>query len=381
MNDLPIFSDLPIQVREAIVRILVLAVALLIIYLARRVLTWVLLTPLQRLMNRSGRQVNDRLIKAVFGSVRLVLVAVALLVSAQILAVGDSFFFGLIQVMARSLLIIATLLLVYRLVDILAPTGIQLASLTGLTIDERLLPFLRAALKLFIIAVGLVIILQELGYDVSGLIAGIGIGGLAISLAAQDTIANLFGFASIVADRPFNVGDYIKTPDGEGTVERVGLRSTRLRQVDQTEITLPNNKVANSAISNLSRMNKRRINFILALTYDTTAPQMRDLLARLRALLDTWPTVERDSIQVFFSKFGESSLDVSIHCYIQKSGYIDLMTEQELIQLAVMDIVEALGLNLAFPSRSIYIENLNPEAAKQIGQQPPPDSNSDESRG
>lgn len=381
MNDLPIFSDLPIQVREAIVRILVLAVALLIIYLARRVLTWVLLTPLQRLMNRSGRQVNDRLIKAVFGSVRLVLVAVALLVSAQILAVGDSFFFGLIQVMARSLLIIATLLLVYRLVDILAPTGIQLASLTGLTIDERLLPFLRAALKLFIIAVGLVIILQELGYDVSGLIAGIGIGGLAISLAAQDTIANLFGFASIVADRPFNVGDYIKTPDGEGTVERVGLRSTRLRQADQTEITLPNNKVANSAISNLSRMNKRRINFILALTYDTTAPQMRDLLARLRALLDTWPTVERDSIQVFFSKFGESSLDVSIHCYIQKSGYIDLMTEQELIQLAVMDIVEALGLNLAFPSRSIYIENLNPEAAKQIGQQPPPDSNSDESRG
>ena len=199
MNDIPIFSDLPIGVREAIVRILVLAVALLIIYLARRVLTWVLLTPLQRLMNRSGRQVNERLIKAVFGSVRLVLVAMALLVSAQILAVGDSFFFGLIQVMARSLLIIATLLLVYRLVDVLAPTGIQLANLTGLNIDESLLPFLRAALKLFIIAVGLVIILQELGYDVSGLIAGIGIGGLAISLAAQDTIANMFGFASIVA--------------------------------------------------------------------------------------------------------------------------------------------------------------------------------------
>lgn len=381
MNDIPIFSDLPIGVREAIVRILVLAVALLMIYLARRILTWVLLTPLQRLMNRSGRQVNERLIKAVFGSVRLVLVAVALLVSAQILAVGDSFFFGLIQVMARSLLIIATLLLVYRLVDILAPTGIQLANLTGLTIDERLLPFLRAALKLFIIAVGLVIILQELGYDVSGLIAGIGIGGLAISLAAQDTIANLFGFASIVADRPFNVGDYIKTPDGEGTVERVGLRSTRLRQVDQTEITLPNNKVANSAISNLSRMNKRRISIILALTYDTTAPQMRDLLAKLRTLLDTWPTIERDSIQVFFSKFGESSLDVSINCYIQKSGYIDLMTEQELIQLAVMDIVEALGVSLAFPSRSIYIENLNSEVAKQVGQQPPRDSNSDESRG
>ncbi|MCU0464205.1 MAG: mechanosensitive ion channel family protein [Anaerolineae bacterium] len=379
MNDIPIFSSLPVQVREAIVRILVLAVALLLIYLARRVLTWVLLTPLQRLMNRSGRQVNERLIKAVFGSVRLVLVAVALLVSAQILAVGDSFFFGLIQVMARSLLIIATLLLVYRLVDILAPTGIQLANLTGLTIDERLLPFLRAALKLFIIAVGLVIILQELGYDVSGLIAGIGIGGLAISLAAQDTIANLFGFASIVADRPFNVGDYIKTPDGEGTVERVGLRSTRLRQVDQTEITLPNNKVANSAISNLSRMNKRRIDIALAMTYDTTADQMRELLAKLRTLLDTWPTVERDSIQVFFNKFGESSLDVAVRCYIQKSSFIDLVNEQELIQLAVMDIVEALGLNLAFPSRSIYIENLNSEVAKQVGQKPTPLD--DESRG
>jgi MscS family membrane protein len=349
-------------VREAIVRVAVLCVALLIIYLARRLLSKLLLPRLQRLTIRNNKVFDDRLIEAVFGSVRLVLLAIGLLISAQILAVGDTFFFGLIQVVARTLIIVATLMLVYRLVDIFAPTGMQLANLTGLHIDERLLPFLRVLVKLFIVAVGLVIILQELGYDVGGLIAGIGVGGLAISLAAQDTIANLFGFASIVGDRPFNVGDYIKTPDVEGTVEHVGLRSTRLRQLDQTQVIIPNNVLANSPTLNYSRIGKRRVNISFGLAYSTTAAQMRDLLARLRAMLDSWPTVERDSIMVHFSKFSETALVINMICYVRKTGYVELLNEQELIQLAVMDIIEAMGLEEAYPSRSIFIENMSPAA-------------------
>jgi len=361
MNDL--ISSIPPVVREAVVRVLVLCVALLFIYFTRRTLTFLLLTPLQRLTERSGRQINQTLLEAVFGSVRLILIAVALLLSAQILAVGDSFFYNLIQVSARTLIIIATLSLVYRLVDIFAPTGVQLAAFTGLSLDERLLPFLRVILKLFIIAVGLVIILQELGYDVSGLLAGIGIGGLAVSLAAKDTVSNLFGFASIVGDRPFNVGDYIKTQDAEGTVEHVGLRSTRLRQADQTQVIIPNNVLANSAIFNLSRMGRRRIDIALGMAYQTTAIQMRTFLIRLRALLNTWPTVQRDSVEVFFNKFGESSLDVFIRCYVNKTSALDLSTEQESIQLAVMELIEELGLSLAFPSQSLYLENLPDGAA------------------
>lgn len=356
MNDIPILSSLPPVIREAIVRILVLCVALLLIYFARRFLTWLLLTPLKRLSERAGRQLDQRLLDAVFGAVRLGLIAVALLLSAQILAVGDSFFYGLIQVIARSLIIIATLSLIYRFVDILAPTGVQLAAFTGLTLDERLLPFLRVLVKLFIIAIGLVIILQELGYDVTGLIAGIGVGGLAISLAAQDTIANLFGFASIVGDRPFNVGDYIKTSEVEGTVEHVGVRSTRLRQTDQTQIIIPNNALANTAIFNYSRMGKRRVDFVLPIADDTPSRTMRDLLIRLRSMLNTWPTVEPDSVQVFFNKFAENSLDIMVRCYVNKITYNDLLAEQEQIQLGALEILEELRVELS--SQSVFIENM-----------------------
>lgn len=372
MNEIPLVSGLPAPMREIIVRIFVLCVALLLIYFARRILTWIVLTPLQRMMQQKNRTIDPRLIEAVFGSVRLVLIAVGLLVSAQILAVGDTFFYGLIQVISRALLILATLTLIYRLVDILAPTGFQLASITGIDLDERLLPFLRVAVKVFIIAVGLVIILQELGYDVSGLIAGIGIGGLAISLAAQDTVSNLFGFASIVGDRPFNVGDYIKTSDFEGTVEHVGVRSTRLRQLDQTQVIVPNNVLANTPIFNLSRMGKRRVDITLQLSDETPANDIRALLPRLREMLDAWPSVDRSSIQVFFNKLAEHSFDIMIRCYINKVTFVEMLAEQEQIQLAVLDIVEDMGLELG--SHSIYLENLSSEglAAGLRGQTPPP---------
>lgn len=356
MNELPVLSSLPPAVRESIVRIIVLCVALLLVYIARRALNVILLPPLQRLSQRTGRQLDQRLLDAVFGSVRLVLIAVALILSAQILAVGDSFFFNLIQVLARTLIIIATLTLVYRLVDIFAPTGIQLAAMTGLSLDERLIPFLRVLVKVFIIAVGLVIILQELGYDVSGLIAGIGVSGLAISLAAQDTIANLFGFASIVGDRPFNVGDYIKTPDVEGTVEHVGVRSTRLRQVDQTQVIIPNNVLANSPISNFSRMGKRRVDIAILVSDKTSSQTLRELLIRLRSLMNTWPTVEKDTVQVYFHKFGAQSLDVMMRCYVTRTSYDDLMLEQEQIQLSALDILHELNIELS--SQSISIEKL-----------------------
>lgn len=364
MNDIPFIANLPPNIREAVVRVLVLCVALLLIYFARRVLTGLLLPPLQRLSQRAGRQLDQRLLDAVFGAVRLVLIAIALLFSAQILAVQDSFFFNFIQVIARTLIIIATLTLVYRLVDFLAPTGLQLASITGISLDERLMPFLRVLVKLFIVAIGLVIILQELGYDVTGLIAGIGVGGLAISLAAQDTIANLFGFASIVGDRPFNVGDYIKTPDVEGTVEHVGVRSTRLRQTDQTQVIIPNNVLANSPIFNTSRMGKRRVDIVLPLSGGTLAKQMRVLLIRLRSLLNTWPSVEKDSVQVFFNKFGTNSFEVFLRCYVNKISYNDLMGEQEQLQLAILEILEEMRVELSAPS--IQFENaVNPPPATE----------------
>jgi MscS family membrane protein len=365
MFGIPIESG-PNPIQEAVIRILVVLVALLVIYLSRRVLTWLVLKPIKTMTKRSGRQIDERLLSAVLGPVRLVLVAIALLVSAQILLVQDDFFRGLLDTSARILLIFATLLLVYRMVDILAPSGIQLAALTGMKVEERLVPFLRVGLKFFVVAVGLVIILQEFGYDVSGLIAGIGLGGLAFSLAAQETIANLFGFVSIVGDSPFLVGDYIKTPDVEGTAEHVGLRSTRVRQLDQALITIPNSVLAGSPILNWSRTGRRRVEITVGVTYDTTAAQMRTFIERLRTMLEQWPDGDPSTVRVFFKSFGDSSLDVLMRIYVQEITWEGVMSHQERIQIAIMELVADMGLSIAFPSRSLYVENL-PEVLNAFG--------------
>jgi MscS family membrane protein len=355
LAELQIFADMPAGTRNLLLRVLVVIVALAVIFLARRLLTLVVLTPLKRVLGTS--QARERVFGQVVGPVRMILIAIALLVTTQLLVPNDPFFRNMIGVVARVLILVAALTLIYRFVDLLLPTGAQLASLTGIVIEERLLPFLRVGIKLFVFAMGVVIVVQELGYDVSGLIAGIGIGGLAISLAAQDTIANLFGFASIVGDSPFAIGDYVKTPDVEGTIEHVGLRSTRVRKLDQTLITLPNSVMANSAISNLSRMRKRWVDFTIGIGQAASSAQMRELVDRLRQMLNEWPTVEPGSVQVFFSKFSPMSLDVLVRCFVQKQSWADLMLEQEAIQLRTLEIIAEMGLMLAMPNQPLIIEN------------------------
>ena len=185
----------------------------------------------------------------------------------------------------RTLIIVAVALAIHQLAQTVIFSRRRLLILTGLAIDEALLPFIRTGVQLIVLALALVIIIQEWGYDVTGLIAGLGLGGLALSLAAQDTLANLFGFAAIISDRPFVVGEYVKTKDVEGLIERVGLRSTRVRQLDQAIVAVPNSMLAASSILNWSRLARRRIDLTLGVTYKTRPDQMETLLSHLRAML------------------------------------------------------------------------------------------------
>lgn len=347
LAQLPVLVNLPPEAEDMIVRLLVVIAAVILVVLIRRIVVMAIVRPVRRLIapNESRENVIDMLV----APVRLILIALALFISAQLIAPDDQTLHDIVGAIVRVLLLVAALMMANRFVDLLLPTGAQLASMTGIVIKDRLIPFLRVGIKLFISVMGILIVVQELGYNVSGLIAGIGVGGLAISLAAQDTIANMFGFASIVGDSPFSVGEYVRMTDGEGIVEHVGLRSTRIRQLDQTLITLPNNKVANSAIGNMSRMPKRRVDYTIRLTYDTNSVQMRQLLVSLREMLEQWESVERESIQVFFSKFNEFSLDVLVRCYIRRLTWNEMMTEQEAMQLRTMELVEAAGLKFALP--------------------------------
>jgi MscS family membrane protein len=356
-DDIPVLQDLSDDAQNVMARLLLLALTLILILFLRRTLTWAMVKPLRRVTGRTENNRDEEVLDAVMLPMRYFVIAAALLISVRILNTGDALT-EVVSALGRTFIIVGIAVLLYRLVGVFAPSSNRLFSITGLTIQDRLLPFIRTAVKIFIIVLALLIIVQEWGYDANGLIAGLGIGGLAISLAAQDSLANLFGFVAIVGDRPFDVGEYIVFPDGDGIVEHVGIRSTRVRRLDQALITVPNRKLADNAILNWSTLSKRRIDFVLGVTYSTDSSQMRVLLHQIREMLKSRPAVDPESVVVYFINFGDSSLDILVRAYVLIQDWGEFTAEREQVNLEVMDIVAQLGLSVAFPSRSLYLETM-----------------------
>jgi MscS family membrane protein len=196
---------------------------------------------------------------------------------------------------------------------------------------------------------------DRLGLPVYGIIAGLGVGGLAIALAAQPTIENLIGGMNLFADKPVRVGDVCKYGDAVGVVEAIGIRSTRIRGIDRTLTTIPNAVLAKMPIVNLTRRDRMLIQAVIGLRYETTPEQLRYVLVRIRELLLGHPRVYPDPVRVRFVGFGASSLDVEVFAYVMTSDWGEFLGIREDILLRVMDIVEQAGTGIAFPSQTLYL--------------------------
>ena len=352
---------------QALISIIMIVVLVLVL---RRVLVRIVLGRLRRYTEATEYEWDEVALRIVNRPLTFVALAAIFFVSSAIFDFKSGIESVIIQI-GNSLIIAAIFLLIYGLVSHFTSQPRLVKRITSMDIDEELLPFVRTGLRVVLVAFAAVIIIDEWGYDVNGLVAGLGIGGLAIALAAQDTLANLFGFTTIVGDNPFVADEYIVTPDVEGVVETVGLRSTRIRQLDQAVVTIPNSKLSGSAITNWSRLYKRRINFVLGITYDATSQQMHDLLQSLREMLASRERIDPDSVVVYFINFGDSALEILVRCYIFESDWGRFTAEREAINLAVMDTVEAHGLSIAFPSQSIYVENVPEFVAEPRPKTPP----------
>jgi MscS family membrane protein len=346
------WNNLSPSLRDALTRIVLAVLVLLLFWLLRRLLAALVVRPLHSLAKRTEADWDEVVLTILTVPARLIIIAIGLMIGAEILNVDTTTSIFVVH-LARVFIIIAVLMAAYQIVDALAPSSNRLFRLTGLTINERLLPFMRTAVKLILIALALVIIIQEWGYDVSGLVAGLGLGGLAFSLAAKDTVENLFGFTTIVGDQPFMVGEFIKSNDIEGTVEHVGIRSTRIRQPDQSYVTVPNSKLASAPILNWSRLSKRWYNTTLRITYSASRNEIVELMTRIRAMLAAREKVQTDSIVVNFINFGDFGLEILIRCYINIAEWPSFTNERETINLEIMHIIEELGLKIAFPSRTL----------------------------
>ncbi len=257
-----------------------------------------------------------------------------------------------------------------RLVDGLMELWTRKAAETDTKLDDQLVPIVRRSAKVFLFIIGLVLVLQNMGYSVGSLLAGLGIGGVALAMASKDTVANLFGSLVIFLDKPFQIGDWIELNDIEGTVEVVGLRTTRVRTFANSLITIPNMMFTTEAINNWSRMKKRRIKMSLGVTYSTAPDQLNNLVNKIREIVEADDNILNDFYLVNFDNFGPSSLDILVYCFTVTTNWAEFLQAKQELMLRIMHVVEEMGLSFAFPSRSIYVESMPGEPEALTGQRP-----------
>ena len=254
------------------------------------------------------------------------------------------------------LLTFTVIRVLYVIIDDVAIHMKDLAGETESRLDDQLIPVLRKLVKVVIAAVGIVFFMQLKGYPVTGIITGLGIGGLAFAFAAQDSIAGIFASVALFLDKPFMVDDFIQVGSVSGTVEEIGLRSTRIRTLGKTLVTIPNKEIVDSTIDNLSKRPMRRCEISIGVTYDATAEQMERLVGKLREMLVEDEMAQEEGSYVHFNTFGDSSLNVDMIFFIKTADYDRFLEARQTINIKIMRIVQDLGMDFAFPSTTVYLE-------------------------
>lgn len=262
---------------------------------------------------------------------------------------------GLAHRWVHGLFLLAFFWLLWRSVDVAGHAFTNARWAQAHPGSRALLPLGRRVSKVAVVIAGIVALLSELGYSVTSLVAGLGIGGLAVALAARSTLENLFGAFSIGADQPFREGDFVKVEDFMGTVEAVGLRSTRIRTLDRTVITLPNGKLADTKVESFAERDRIRLACELGLVYGTTAAQMRQILAGLERVLREHPKIFPDTVVVRFKELGASSLNIEVMAWFLTKDMGEFQAIRQEVLLQFMAVVEGCGSSFAFPTQTVHL--------------------------
>lgn len=245
-----------------------------------------------------------------------------------------------------------------HVVDFVALYMGKLAEKTEGTLDDQLIPLLKKVLTTFVHIIGFVFILNAMKIDVTSVLTGLSIGGLAFAFAAQDTIKNLFGSFTIFMDRPFQVGDWIVAGDINGTVEEVGFRSTRIRTFSNSVLYVANGNLANMVIDNMGVRVYRRYSTTLGVTYDTPPELIEAFIKGLRQIIMEHPDTRKDYFQVYLNDFAGSSLNILFYSFFTVNDWgLELRARHELM-INILKLANELGVRFAFPTQTIHVEDL-----------------------
>jgi MscS family membrane protein len=259
----------------------------------------------------------------------------------------------------RSTMPILATVMLYRMVDILSFYLWKLAEKSESKLDDQLVPLLRKVLKVFVVAIGSLFTLQNLHFDVTALLAGLSIGGLAIALAAQDMLKNFFGSIMIFIDKPFQIGDWIVGNGLDGDVEEVGFRSTKVRTFHNSLVSIPNGQIADMTIDNMGMRKYRRYKTYVGVTYDTPAYVLDGFVEGLRTLVREHPNTWKNEAKwhVYVNSFNSSSIDIIVYVFFDVPNWKEELKARHEFNLSIIRLAEHMGVRFAFPTQTIHIED------------------------
>jgi len=315
--------------------------------LARTLL--LLLRPLLRVITKEP---DDRTSATVTAPIRLILVALVIRLFSMIsptlqMRQSETRFAAIVAIIGLAWLIVRLSHIVTELRSRRLRQRRMLGRVAVVTLFGRLF-------SAAVVVVAGLALLYRAGVDLTAILAGLGIGGIGLALAAQKTLENLLGGIMIISDEPVRVGDFCQVGDQTGTVEDIGLRSTKIRTLSRTVVAVPNGQLASMNIENFAQRDKFWLRHTIGVRYETSADQMRYLLAKVRSLLHAHPRVERDGARIRFVGLATSSLDLEVFAYVHASDMAEFLAIQEDLLLRIMDLVDESGTSIAFPSQTTY---------------------------
>ncbi len=299
-------------------------------------------------------ELYESIIGLVRNPLRLLQVTLAVAIGLHYFALPEAIA-KLASGLLRALLTATVAFVLVKLVDVLIAVLKPRIAESESRLDDQLLPVLSGGLKAFILVIIGALILQNSGYNISSLLAGIGLGGLAVALALQPTLANMFAAITLFVDRPFHVGDGVSVAGVAGSIESIGLRSTRIRTYEGTLVTIPNSAVVNAQIDNLQARPTRRTNFTIGVTYDTTSEKLERAVAILRDVMEQHPGT--DTSRAHFKSYGESALLLDVAHWCQYLDYSEYLTCIEEINFEIKRRFKNEGIEMAYPTQTVHLVN------------------------
>jgi MscS family membrane protein len=337
-------------------QIIGILILVLLSFVVHKIFTLVIEKIIIELLVKYGcRKLAANLIKPIAAPISYLIIFPILMVLVPVLQLPVSFSRYLI-IALRALWPVFLTIVAYRLVDIFGIYMMKVAEKTESTLDDQLVPLLRKVLKTFVIIIGALFVLINLNISIIPFITGISIGGLALALAAQDTIKNFFGSLMIFIDKPFQIGNWITSGEIDGEVEEVGLRSTRVRTFRNSLIYVPNGILADRTIDNHGLRVYRRYYATLSITYDTPPRLIEVFIEGLNKIVKNHPHTRKDKYHIFMNDFGDSSLNIMFYIFFEAPNWaLELQYRHEII-IQILKLAEDLNVRFAFPTRTLHME-------------------------